>query len=91
MTKKEKEAIEYYARPENVEMSFSCDFDTEQLLESLGIERHEEDSFENHTYRFKALINLIEKQQAEIEDLRKQKIEYQPSITITNSELLKGK
>lgn len=29
--------------------------------------------------------------QAEIEKLRKEKIEYQPSITITNSELLKGK
>ena len=37
------------------------------------------------------ILNLIEKQQAEIEKLRKQKIEYQPSITITNSELLKGK
>ena len=37
------------------------------------------------------VLNLIQKQKEEIERLRKQKIEYQPSITITNSELLKGK
>ena len=33
----------------------------------------------------KIILNLIDKQQAEIEELRKEKIEYQPSITITNS------
>lgn len=38
----------------------------------------------------KLLREAIKKQQVEIEKLRKQKIEYQPSITITNSELLKG-
>ena len=40
------------------------------------------------------VLNLLEKQQAEIEKLKtkleNQKIKYQPSITITNSELLKG-
>ena len=40
------------------------------------------------------LVSVIEKQQEEIEKLKtkleNQKIEYQPSITITNSELLKG-
>ena len=48
-------------------------------------------SLRNLLKAYKELEETNKKQQAEIEDLRKQKIEYQPSITITNSELLKGK
>ena len=55
------------------------------------IERIQQDS----TFRERELLRIIKKQQAEIEKLKtkleNQKIEYQPSVTITNSELLKGK
>lgn len=59
MEENEKKAIDYY---ENKEMSFTCDYNTEELLKALGIENNEEDSFENHMIRFKTLINLIKKQ-----------------------------
>lgn len=66
ISKKQKEAIEYY---QNKEVSLSVDFDTENLLKALGIT--EEDSFENHQIRFKTLLNLIEKLQKENEELKK--------------------
>ena len=67
MNKEEKKAIEYY---QNKEVSFSVDFDTENLLKALGIT--EKDSFENHQIRFKTLLNLIEKLQKENEEYSKQ-------------------
>lgn len=67
MNEEEKKAIEYY---QNKEVSFSVDFDTENLLKALGIT--EEDSFENHQIRFKTLLNLIERLQKENEELRKE-------------------
>lgn len=72
MNEEEKKAIEYY---QNKEVSFSVDFDTENLLKALGIT--EEDSFENHQIRFKILLNLIEKLKKENEELKKSKITYE--------------
>lgn len=63
----EIKAIEYYS---DKEVSFSVDFDTEKLLKALGIT--EEDSFENHQIRFKALLNLITKLQKENKQKDKQ-------------------
>lgn len=68
MNEEEKKAIEYY---QNQEVSFSVDFDTENLLKALGIT--EEDSFENHQIRFKTLLNLIEKLQKENEKLKEER------------------
>lgn len=62
MTEEEKKAIEYY---KDEEISFTVDYDTEELLKALGIT--EEDSFEKHEIRFKTILNLIQKQQAELE------------------------
>lgn len=69
MNEKEKKAIEYYQDKE-VSFGFECDLTTEQFLKALGIEEKEEDSFENHQIRFKTLLNIIEKQQKEIEKLK---------------------
>lgn len=69
MNKEEKEAIEYYS---NKEISFSCDFNTEELLKALGIEETEKDSFENHQIRFRTLLNLIQKQEKIIDNMAEQ-------------------
>lgn len=66
MEENEKKAIDYY---ENKEMSFTCDYNTEELLKALGIENNEEDSFENHQIRFKTLINLIKKKEKIIDKM----------------------
>lgn len=82
MTKEEKQAIEYY---KNKEISFTFDCNTEELLKKLGIETTEEDSFENHQIRFETLLNLIEKQQKEIEETKIKRF-----IELCNSNLKKN-
>ena len=69
MSEEEKKAVEYY---KNKEISFKCDFNTEELLKALGIEESEEDSFEKHQIRFKTLLNLIQKQEGKIKLLKDQ-------------------
>lgn len=72
----EKRAMEYYQMEANEEMSFTCDFDSAKFMTALGIKALEEDSFENHQYRFKTLINLIVKQKDEINELYNMKKEH---------------
>ena len=83
MTKEEKKAIEYY---QNNEVSFSVDFDTENLLKALGIT--EEDSFENHQIRFKTLLNLIEKLKKENEELKEDRNNNYQMIALAQNEAL---
>ena len=72
MNKEEKEAVEYYS---NKEISFSCDFNTEEWLKELGIEETEKDSFENHQIRFRTLLNLIQKQEEIIDKMAEKMVE----------------
>ena len=66
MNKEELKAIEYY---KNREVTFTIkNFDTEKFLKALGIT--EEDSLEKDQIRIKTLLNLIEKQQIEINELK---------------------
>lgn len=83
MNEEEKKAIEYY---QNKEVSFSVDFDTENLLKALGIT--EEDSFENHQIRFKTLLNLIEKLKKENEELKKDRNNNYRMIALAQNEAL---
>ena len=83
MNEEEKKAIEYY---QNKEVSFSVDFDTENLLKALGIT--EEDSFENHQIRFKILLNLIEKLKKENEELKKDRNNNYQMIALAQNEAL---
>ena len=83
MNEEEKKAIEYY---QNKEVSFSVDFDTENLLKALGIT--EEDSFENHQIRFKTLLNLIEKLKKENEELKKDRNNNYQMIALAQNEAL---
>ncbi len=83
MNEEEKKAIEYY---QNKEVSFSVDFDTENLLKALGIT--EEDSFENHQIRFKILLNLIEKLKKENEELKKDRNNNYQMIALAQNEML---
>lgn len=83
MNEEEKKAIEYY---QNKEVSFSVDFDTENLLKALGIT--EEDSFENHQIRFKILLNLIEKLKKENEELKKDRNNNYRMIALAQNEAL---
>ena len=83
MNEEEKKAIEYY---QNKEVSFSEDFDTENLLKALGIT--EEDSFENHQIRFKILLNLIEKLKKENEELKKDRNNNYQMIALAQNEAL---
>lgn len=83
MNDEEKKAIEYY---QNKEVSFSVDFDTENLLKALGIT--EEDSFENHQIRFKTLLNLIEKLKKENEELKKDRNNNYRMIALAQNEAL---
>lgn len=82
ISKEQKEAIEYY---QNKEVSLSVDFDTENLLKTLGIT--EEDSFENHQIRFKTLLNLIEKLQKENEHLHRE-INRRIKLKIENEKIV---
>ena len=77
MSEEEKKAIEYY---QNKEMSFTCDIDTQELLKALGLEETEEDSFENHTIRFKTLLKLIEKQNNRLKQLEKENKELSEEL-----------
>lgn len=83
MNEEEKKAIEYY---QNKEVSFSVDFDTENLLKALGIT--EEDRFENHQIRFKILLNLIEKLKKENEELKKDRNNNYQMIALAQNEAL---
>ena len=83
MNEEEKKAIKYY---QNKEVSFSVDFDTENLLKALGIT--EEDSFENHQIRFKTLLNLIEKLKKENEELKKDRNNNYRMIALAQNEAL---
>ena len=83
MNEEEKKAIENY---QNKEVSFSVDFDTENLLKALGIT--EEDSFENHQIRFKTLLNLIEKLKKENEELKKDRNNNYRMIALAQNEAL---
>lgn len=83
MNEEEKKAIEYY---QNKEVSFSVDFDTENLLKALGIT--EEDSFENHQIRFKILLNLIEKLKKENEELKQDRNNNYQMIALAQNEML---
>ena len=66
MNKEELKAIEYY---KNREVTFTIkNCDTEKFLKALGI--IEEDSLEKNQIRIKTLLNLIEKQQIEINELK---------------------
>lgn len=80
MSDEEKKAIEYY---EGGEYSFSTDMNKEEFLKALGIE-DKEDSFDNHTIRFKTLINLIEKQQKEIEHQIEKRNNQKTELAILN-------
>ena len=72
MSEEEKKAAEYY---QDKEVSFSVDFDTEELLKALEITK--EDSYEKHQIMFKTLLNLIAKLQKENKELKKSKITYE--------------
>lgn len=64
MSEEEKEALNFF---ENKEYSFTCEVPKKELYEALGIE---ETDFETEVIRINTLINLIKKQQIEIEKLK---------------------
>ena len=64
MSEEEKEALNFF---ENKEYSFICEVPKKELYEALGIE---ETDFETEVIRINTLINLIKKQQKEIEELK---------------------
>ena len=66
MSDEEKKAIDYYTINE-YSFGFEIDCDIESFKKAIGIEETDEDTFEKHQIRFKTLLNLIEKQQKEIE------------------------
>ena len=68
MSEEEKKAIDYYTINE-YSFGFEIDCDIESFKKAIGIEETDEDTFEKHQIRFKTLLNLIEKQQKEIENL----------------------
>ena len=70
MNDEEKKAIDYYTINE-YSFGFEIDCDIESFKKAIGIEETDEDTFEKHQIRFKTLLNLIEKQQKEIEKLLK--------------------
>ena len=73
MIDEERKAIEYY---NSKEYSFSVDMDIEEFKKAFGIEETEEDTFEKHQIRFETLLNLIKKQQKEIEELKNGNIDF---------------
>lgn len=64
MNEEEKKAIEYFKNKE-ISFEFEIDGDMEKLKSALGIT--EDDDFDKQVLRVKTLLNLIEKQQKEIE------------------------
>ena len=69
MNEEEKKATNYYKNNE-YSFEFEIDMDMEKFKKVLGIEETDEDTWEKHQMRFKTLVNLIEKQQEELEDLK---------------------
>ena len=67
MTEEEKEVLKFF---ENKEYSFTCEVPKKELYEALGIE---ETDFETEVIKINTLLNLIQKQQKEIEELKKDK------------------
>lgn len=66
MNEEEKKAIEYYTNNEYT-FGFETEMNIEDFKKALGIEETDEDTFEKHQIRFKTLLNLIEKQKAELD------------------------
>lgn len=83
MSADEEKAIEYFNTHD--EMYFKFDGDISDLKKALGI--YETDTFENDVIKVKTLLNLIKKQQAEIE--KKDKIIDKMAETFSN--ISKGK
>lgn len=75
MLDEEKKAIDYYTINE-YSFGFEIDCDIESFKKAIGIEETDEDTFEKHQIRFKTLLNLIEKQQKEIDELQSYIKEY---------------
>ena len=67
LSEEEKKAIEYYNNNEYT-FGFEVDMDMEEFKKAIGIEETEEDTFEKHQMRFKTLLNLIEKQQEQLQE-----------------------
>jgi hypothetical protein len=66
MNEEEKKATNYYKNNE-YSFGFEIDMDMENFKKALGIEETDEDTWEKHQMRFKTLVNLIEKQQKELD------------------------
>lgn len=101
LSEEEKIAIDYYINNE-YSFGFETDMDIESFKKAIGIEETDEDTWEKHQIRFKTLLNLIEKQQKELEQEKEKnkelflqyekevdKLEYQITTMISKDKIEK--